>query len=102
MTARIKVFNLNHPDLAVEKVRLAIGDLLIEMIEKARSSSLDLDDLSQVWELLGIDVVISLADIHGQHHTSKGKKISGRWDSNPRRSPWEGDILPLNYTRIRY
>ncbi len=24
---------------------------------------------------------------------------SGRWDSNPRRSPWEGDILPLNYTR---
>jgi hypothetical protein len=26
---------------------------------------------------------------------------SGRWDSNPRRSPWEGDILPLNYTRDR-
>lgn len=25
---------------------------------------------------------------------------SGRWDSNPRRSAWEADILPLNYVRI--
>ncbi len=25
---------------------------------------------------------------------------SGRWDSNPRPSPWQGDILPLNYTRL--
>jgi hypothetical protein len=25
---------------------------------------------------------------------------SGRWDSNPRRQPWEGCILPLNYARI--
>ena len=24
---------------------------------------------------------------------------SGRWDSNPRPSPWQGDVLPLNYTR---
>ena len=24
---------------------------------------------------------------------------SGRWDSNPRRRPWEGRILPLNYAR---
>jgi hypothetical protein len=24
---------------------------------------------------------------------------SGRWDSNPRRQPWEGCILPLNYAR---
>ena len=29
----------------------------------------------------------------------KNVQKSGRWDSNPRRSPWEGDILPLNYTR---
>ena|GEM_PF-6194375 len=28
---------------------------------------------------------------------AKGK--SGRWDSNPRRQPWEGCILPLNYAR---
>ena len=28
-------------------------------------------------------------------------KKSGRWDSNPRPSPWQGDVLPLNYTRIR-
>ena len=25
---------------------------------------------------------------------------SGRWDSNPRPSPWQGDVLPLNYTRV--
>ena len=24
---------------------------------------------------------------------------SGRWDSNPRPSPWQGDVLPLNYAR---
>ena len=31
---------------------------------------------------------------------------SGRWDSNPRLSAWEADVLPLNYSRylwiIRY
>ena len=27
-------------------------------------------------------------------------KQSGRWDSNPRPSPWQGDVLPLNYTRM--
>ncbi len=25
---------------------------------------------------------------------------SGRWDSNPRHSPWQGDALPLSYARI--
>lgn len=24
---------------------------------------------------------------------------SGRWESNPRHSAWEADVLPLNYTR---
>jgi hypothetical protein len=24
---------------------------------------------------------------------------SGRWDSNPWPSPWQGDVLPLNYAR---
>jgi len=27
------------------------------------------------------------------------KKWSGRWDSNPRRSPWQGDALPLSHFR---
>ncbi len=27
------------------------------------------------------------------------KKQSGRRDSNSRPSPWQGDVLPLNYTR---
>src|SRR4030067_3412304 len=31
--------------------------------------------------------------------TSSPKNWSGRWDSNPRPSPWQGDVLPLNYTR---
>jgi hypothetical protein len=25
---------------------------------------------------------------------------SGRWDSNPRLSPWQGDALPLSHARI--
>jgi hypothetical protein len=25
---------------------------------------------------------------------------SGRWESNPRHSAWEADVLPLNYTRV--
>ena len=33
-------------------------------------------------------------------HKYFDKKISGRRDSNPRRQPWEGCILPLNYVRI--
>jgi hypothetical protein len=31
--------------------------------------------------------------------TTPFNKQSGRWDSNPRPSPWQGDVLPLNYTR---
>ena len=25
---------------------------------------------------------------------------SGRWDLNPRPSPWQGDVLPLNHARL--
>ena len=60
MAARIKVLNLNHPDLAVEKVRLVISDRLAGIVNKARSSGIDLDDPYEVWELLSIDAVISL------------------------------------------
>ena len=28
--------------------------------------------------------------------------LSGRWDSNPRPSPWQGDVLPLYYARISW
>jgi hypothetical protein len=68
MAARIKVLSLNHPDLAVEKVRLAISDRLTEIVDRARSNGVDLDDPYEVWELLSIDAVISLEDIQGQHH----------------------------------
>lgn len=27
--------------------------------------------------------------------------LSGQWDSNPRHTPWEGVVLPLNYARLR-
>ena len=30
------------------------------------------------------------------------KLLSGRWDSNPRPSPWQGDVLPLYYARISW
>ena len=35
------------------------------------------------------------------HANNFYKKNSGRRDSNPRRQPWEGCILPLNYVRIQ-
>ena len=28
--------------------------------------------------------------------------LSGEWDSHPRPSPWQGDVLLLNYRRIYY
>ena len=34
-------------------------------------------------------------------HASRSLLVqSGRWDSNPRPSPWQGDVLPLYYARI--
>ena len=33
------------------------------------------------------------------HLATTPKKKSGRWDSNPRPSPWQGDVLPLYYAR---
>ena len=54
MAARIKVLNINHPDLAVETVGLVISDRLTEIVDKARSIGIDLDDPYEVWELLNI------------------------------------------------
>ncbi len=30
------------------------------------------------------------------------KYVSGKWDSDPRPSAWEADVLPLNYYRKIY
>ena len=68
MAARISVLTLHHPDLAVEKVQAVISGCLPEILDKARSRGVDLDDPYEVWELLSIDAVISLEDIQGQHH----------------------------------
>src|SRR5215208_4946096 len=35
-------------------------------------------------------------------HDAIVKLLSGRWDSNPRPSPWQGDVLPLYYARISW
>jgi hypothetical protein len=67
MAARIKVLTFHHQDLAVERVGQVIGDRLPEILDKARSKGVDLDDPFAVWELLSIDAVVSLEDIHGQH-----------------------------------
>src|SRR5512140_2821969 len=32
-------------------------------------------------------------------HDAGSEDLSGRWDSNPRPSPWQGDVLPLYYAR---
>ncbi len=36
----------------------------------------------------------------GCPYSSMNRKESGRWDSNPRPSPWQGDALPLSHARI--
>ena len=28
------------------------------------------------------------------------KELSGRWDSNPRSFPWQGNAVPLSYARV--
>ena len=28
-------------------------------------------------------------------------RVSGRWESDPLPSPWQGDVLPVNYARMR-
>ena len=33
------------------------------------------------------------------HSNLQSSMLSGRWDSNPRPSPWQGDVLPLYYAR---
>jgi hypothetical protein len=39
---------------------------------------------------------------NSRHRQKKNQHYkSGKWDSNPRHSPWEGDVLPLNYSRTR-
>ena len=68
MAARIKVLTLHHRDLRVEKVGQVIRSLLPEILEREQARGVDLDDPYAVWELLGIDAVISLEDIHGRHH----------------------------------
>jgi hypothetical protein len=68
MATRINVLTLHHPDLAVEKVQAVISGCLPEILDKARSRSVDLEDPDEMWELLSIDAVVSLEDIQGQHH----------------------------------
>ena len=43
-----------------------------------------------------IDAPVQLICIH---QSTILNHLSGRWDSNPRPSPWQGDVLPLYYAR---
>ena len=38
--------------------------------------------------------------ISAKEPTLRSALESGRWDSNSRPSPWQGDVLPLNYARV--
>jgi hypothetical protein len=42
---------------------------------------------------------VQRAGIDNENPVRRDGVKSGRWDSNPRRQPWEGCILPLNYAR---
>ncbi len=52
--------------------------------------------LLNFWEKNGNFGSTSISGNHAVFY----KKLSGRWDSNPRPSPWQGDVLPLYYARI--
>jgi hypothetical protein len=68
MAARIGFLTLHHRDLSVERIGRVISDRLPEILDRVRAKGVDLDDPYTVWELLGIDAVISLEDIHGRYH----------------------------------
>ena len=44
---------------------------------------------------VGLPNVIPRSELPTPHSV-----VSGRRDSNPRRSPWKGDALPLSYSRV--
>ena len=50
---------------------------------------------------LGHDAVISCGLLidNMRYQSAIRNHQSGRWDSNPRPSPWQGDVLPLYYAR---
>jgi hypothetical protein len=41
----------------------------------------------------------SILEVERGHHERKTKYWSGKRDLNPRPSPWQGDALPLSYSR---
>ena len=43
--------------------------------------------------------IISLCTGNGRHFEKKTEYWSGKRDLNPRPSPWQGDALPLSYSR---
>lgn len=60
--------------------------LLSEMERLTKDSSIEL-------QALDVDIV------QYSRRKTKANQVSGERDSNPRPSPWKGDILPLNYPR---
>ena len=68
MTTRLKVSTLDNPSLCVERVQAVTSEHLTAKFNKAVQIGTDLDDPDSLWELLAIDGVISLEDIHGVHH----------------------------------
>ena len=68
MMARLKVLTLDDPSLCVERVQTVASDYLTAEFNQAVRRGVDVDDPYSLWELLTIDGVISLEDIHGAHH----------------------------------
>jgi hypothetical protein len=49
---------------------------------------------------LGHDAIYTQQGLLTEHLPIRNPPcLSGRWDSNPRPSPWQGDVLPLYYAR---
>ncbi|PSB58757.1 hypothetical protein C7B77_03435 [Chamaesiphon polymorphus CCALA 037] len=68
MATRLKVLTLDDPSLCVEKVQAVASEYLTAKFNTAIQIGMDADDPYSLWELLAIDGVISLEDIHGEHH----------------------------------
>jgi hypothetical protein len=66
------------------------------MIKVLQTSALPLGYVA-----LDINRLMDLAVIITPAATSHFLNESGRRDSNPWPSPWQGDVLPLNYARMK-
>jgi hypothetical protein len=93
--------NILDQFLSLARIKL-LGLTLVFPYRKANLECAGLTALFCTFQLIesGIKPPQSKKVIHLVFCWISREGWSGRRGSNPRRSPWEGDILPLNYSRF--